>query len=174
MAKRNKGNKAAVAVEAVDAVVDSGVESPEANEKLASFAKAKNAADAKKADAKVAATKASKTGKDGLPKLPSLPRGAGKPKAEKPCECGCGLMTKSRFAPGHDSRLKGWAIRIARKQVKLEDITGKYECSQGEQDAVEAHVKQLKKDGKWEALKVPTAPVKKAQATVPATEADEE
>lgn len=157
MSKR-KGSKAAAAA-AVDetSVAKDRVVDTESNSKLADFAKGKNAADAKKAAAKLP-----KKGKDGMPKLPNLPRGAGKPKALKPCECGCGLQTKSKFAPGHDSRLRGWALRIARGLVKLEDITGKYECSQGEQDAVAAHVKQLKKEGKWEALKTAQVPVKKA------------
>ena len=64
----------------------------------------------------------SATTKSGLPKLPALPR-MRKPKAGKECECGCGEMTKGgRFLPGHDSYLKGLALRIERKVIKYADI----------------------------------------------------
>lgn len=69
-----------------------------------------------------AATPKATTTKSGLPKLPRLPR-ARKAKPPKPCECGCGGMTMGgRFIPGHDSRLKGWAIRIERNLIKYADI----------------------------------------------------
>lgn len=57
-----------------------------------------------------------------LPKLPSLPR-MRKPKPPKECGCGCGEMTKGgEFLPGHDSYLKGLALRIERKLMKYSDI----------------------------------------------------
>lgn len=52
-----------------------------------------------------------------LPKMPKLP----KARPERPCECGCGDKTKSRFAPGHDSYVRAWAIRVERKIVKMSD-----------------------------------------------------
>jgi hypothetical protein len=30
------------------------------------------------------------------------------------CQCGCGKTTKNRFAPGHDAKLKGQLLRLAR------------------------------------------------------------
>lgn len=129
----------------------------EANTKLADFAKGKAAK-----EEKAAAAKAPKTLKDGRAKLPPLPRGAGKPKPLVDCSCGCGMQTRSKFAPGHDSRLRGWALRIARGMCKLDDIVSVYNCSEGERSAVEAHIKQLKKDGKWDALKVPQVPKRRA------------
>lgn len=57
-----------------------------------------------------------------LPALPKLPRAPRKPKPVRPCECGCGGSTKSRFVPGHDGRLHGWVLRVERGVVKLADI----------------------------------------------------
>lgn len=124
-----------------------------ANGKLASFAKGAAAK-----EAKVKAEKVAKINKDGRPKLPPLPRKAGSPKPLVPCACGCGMMTKSKFAPGHDSRLRGWALRIARDILKPADVPD------GERQAVEAYIKQLKKDGKFEALKVAQPTGKKKAA----------
>lgn len=141
-------------------------ETPEAaNEALAGVAKVTNIAakqkenEAKKVKA-AKAPKAPKVGKDGRPKLPPLPRGQAKSKPLVACGCGCGQQTRSKFAPGHDSRLRGWALRIARGLITLPQVAEL--SSEGERVAVEAHVKQLKKDGKWEALKTPQVPVKKA------------
>lgn len=68
------------------------------------------------------AAAAPKVSKTGLPKLPSLPR-MRKAKPPKECECGCGDMTKGgRFLPGHDSYLKGLALRIERGVIKYKDI----------------------------------------------------
>lgn len=58
----------------------------------------------------------------GLPALPKLPRAPRKPKPVRPCECGCGGSTKSRFVPGHDGRLHGWVLRVERGVIKLADI----------------------------------------------------
>lgn len=56
-----------------------------------------------------------------LPKLPSATR-ARKDKPSKACACGCGTMTKSEWAPGHDARAKGWALRIERGILEMEDV----------------------------------------------------
>lgn len=67
-----------------------------------------------------------------LPKMPRLKR---LPKAKtNDCRCGCGTKTANKFAPGHDSRLKGWMLRIERGLLKLEDIPD------GERQAVEAAI----------------------------------
>lgn len=172
MAKRNrKAGKTADVVEKVD----SGKQDPVANQNLADFAKGAAKKEAEKAAAKAAkAPKGPSKGKDGMPKLPNLPRGAAKQKALKPCACGCPLQTRSKFAPGHDSRLKGWAMRIARGMFKLEAMTEVYETTQGEQDAVAAYIKQLKKEGKFDALKTAQAPVPKKATVVEETDADEQ
>ena len=58
-----------------------------------------------------------------LTPLPALPRMAKATKpASIPCECGCGLLTKSRFFPGHDSRLRGWCLRVERKLITLDQV----------------------------------------------------
>lgn len=162
--KKDKIKKTAAADAVVDetSVAKDRVVDPAANNNLAEFAKGKNAADAKKAAAKAA--KEPKVAKDGRPKLPPLPRAAGKPKPFKDCGCGCGMKTRSEFAPGHDSRLRGWALRVARGIVTVEGI--RELAGDGEANAVAAHVKHLKKESpeEWEALKTPTAPKKKAAA----------
>lgn len=52
-----------------------------------------------------------------LPSLPSLPRMPRKPRALVACQCGCDGLTRSRFVPGHDSRLLAWVLRIERGVV---------------------------------------------------------
>lgn len=74
----------------------------------------------------------------GLVALPKLPKAARKPKPLVPCACGCGSTTTRTFAPGHDSRLKGWVLRVERNIVKLADIPD------GERQAVAAHMKAAK------------------------------
>ena len=39
--------------------------------------------------------------------------------APKPCGCGCGGMTKSKFLPGHDSKFHSWIV----KSVESKDAT---------------------------------------------------
>lgn len=160
MSKRNRRNKnvGGGAEEKVPAEVFEN--ETDANEALSKVAKVTNIANKQKenAEKKAKAAKAPKVTKDGRPKLPPLPRSASAPKPLVDCACGCGMKTRSKFAPGHDSRLNGWAMRIARGMLKLDDLTDKYGTTVGEKNAVEAHIKQLKKDGKWEALKTPKAP----------------
>jgi hypothetical protein len=38
------------------------------------------------------------------------------------CECGCGGSTKNRFMPGHDSKLRGWVLRVERGVMRLDEI----------------------------------------------------
>ncbi len=59
-----------------------------------------------------------------LPPLPALPRSARerKPKPTKPCQCGCKTPTTGDWAPGHDARANGWALRIEREVIKLSDV----------------------------------------------------
>lgn len=156
MSKRqNKRNKnVGGGAEDTSSVAKGGEPDAEANNNLADFAKGQ----AKKEAAKAA--KLPKVNKDGRTKLPALPRAASKQKPEVDCACGCGAKTRSTFYPGHDSRLKGWALRIARNVLTLDDMVTKFETSEGEKAAVAAHIKQLKKDGKWEALKLPQSTAK--------------
>jgi hypothetical protein len=53
--------------------------------------------------------------------LPAMPK-AKKNKPMVPCACGCGTGTKSMWASGHDGRATGWAVRVERGAMKLEDV----------------------------------------------------
>lgn len=59
-----------------------------------------------------------------LPKMPKMPEfeRVRKAKPVKPCACGCGTMCKAMWAPGHDARAKGWALRIERGVCKMGDV----------------------------------------------------
>ncbi len=55
-----------------------------------------------------------------LPALPKLPKLKRTPKAATtPCGCGCGTLVARTFAPGHDSRLHAWVIRVERGLVAV-------------------------------------------------------
>lgn len=120
----------------------------EATQALASAAKVINMKEAQmdkeKAEAKKAPkVKTPKVMKDGRLALPPLPKTAGKPKPLKPCKCGCGGQTRSLWVPGHDSRMRGWILRVERGYVKLSEIPD------GERQAVAAELKvRAKVDGK--------------------------
>lgn len=74
-----------------------------------------------------------KTNNRRLRPLPPLPSSARlRPLVD--CECGCGESTQRRFAPGHDSRLRGWVIRVVRGVCTIEWI--REHVSPGEADAV--------------------------------------
>lgn len=69
--------------------------------------------------------RAAKEVKEGaLPALPKLPSSARprKAKAKQPCACGCETPTTGTWAPGHDARAKGWALRIERGVMKLSEV----------------------------------------------------
>lgn len=53
-----------------------------------------------------------------LPALPSV--SSARPLVK--CACGCGRLTSRTFAPGHDSRLKGGCVRVARGLLSLAQI----------------------------------------------------
>ena len=55
-----------------------------------------------------------------LATLPTLP--TNRTKASTKCACGCGRLTQRTFAPGHDRRMKGLMIRVARNVMTLEDV----------------------------------------------------
>lgn len=91
--------------------------------------------DGTKPEPKVKTPKLTKTGLVALPRLKRMR----KPKAPKICACGCGGNTKGgRFIPGHDARLHGWALRVERKQVTIEQVAAA--DGQGVADAVKAHI----------------------------------
>ena len=56
-------------------------------------------------------------------RMPSLPKmSGGKSGAIHACCCGCGMPTKRDWHPGHDGRATGWAIRIERGIIKMDDV----------------------------------------------------
>ena len=54
--------------------------------------------------------------------LPAMPRSGKRNRAIVPCACGCGLGTKSTWHPGHDGRATGWAVRVERGIMKIEEV----------------------------------------------------
>lgn len=137
----------------------------EANQALSKTARVLNMADKAKQAAEKRGKSAPRTRDEkGRLKLPPLPKSPGKPKPEKPCACGCGDMTKSVWAPGHDSYVRGWAIRVERKYQKMEDVP----------EAQREAVKRMIKERAAEAAGKPTAKAKKAKATVEETVAADE
>lgn len=68
-----------------------------------------------------------------LTQLPTMPAKARNRKFAT-CECGCGGDTQRRFVPGHDSRLRGWILRVERDVVTLDWIAE--HASEGEAMAV--------------------------------------
>jgi hypothetical protein len=115
----------------------------DANAALASAAKVINMKEKQMETEKKAKKAAATTTKDGRTKLPPLPKSAGKPKPLKDCRCGCGGQTRSVWVPGHDSRMRGWILRVERGYIKLSEIPD------GERQAVAAELKvRAKVDGK--------------------------
>lgn len=57
-----------------------------------------------------------------LAALPALPRTGRRAKAIVPCACGCGLGTKSTWHPGHDGRATGWAVRVEREIMGIDEV----------------------------------------------------
>jgi hypothetical protein len=55
------------------------------------------------------------------PALPRMPK-ARKAKAMHVCACGCGRMTKGTWFPGDDGRATGWAVRIEKGLMTLEQV----------------------------------------------------
>lgn len=53
-----------------------------------------------------------------MPKMPT----AKKFKATRPCACGCGMGTKSVWASGHDGRATGWATRVMKGVMTLDEV----------------------------------------------------
>lgn len=54
-------------------------------------------------------------------KLPSLPKSR-RAKPTVSCACGCGGQTKSTWVPGHDGRATGWAIRVEKGLLLLNQV----------------------------------------------------
>lgn len=58
---------------------------------------------------------------DKMPKMPTMKR-ARKQKPLRDCACGCGRQTKGTWFPGDDGRATGWALRIAKGLLTIEDV----------------------------------------------------
>lgn len=54
--------------------------------------------------------------------LTKMPTMSGKNKPTRDCACGCGGQTKSTWYPGHDGRATGWATRILKGLMTIEDV----------------------------------------------------
>ena len=54
--------------------------------------------------------------------MPALPKLGKSGKASHACVCGCGRMTKSTWFPGDDGRATGWATRIERGIMTLDEV----------------------------------------------------
>jgi len=126
-----KGKKAAAEAEATTTVAP---EAPEGKVIQMSERKSK----------KGTAPKLTKGDGTGMTKLPSLAKArVRKPRPTRPCACGCGGETKSRFCPGHDSYLRGLVIRVQREVMSLDEVEER--GGKGQRAAVEAELKQLAK-----------------------------
>jgi hypothetical protein len=99
------------------------------------------------------------------------PRGSSKsgnlPK-NRDCECGCGAKVALRFAQGHDSRLRGFVLRVLEGTMSLSDIREQY--SAGEAKAVGKAVSERKLAAiRWEKFVKPEAKaprVRKSEAVI--------
>lgn len=143
----------------------------EANTRLADASRVINMKEAKmRADAKKGggAKSGRKPGAAGSGKLPPMPRAAGRKRErpDKPCECGCGGTTKSRFCPGHDSYLRGLALRVYREVMTLDDVRklAGGEIGKAQAEAVEREIKEMKKAGKLTKAKVAEHATKRLSA----------
>lgn len=54
--------------------------------------------------------------------LPAMPRASRKPRPTQPCACGCGAPTKGTWHPGHDGRATGWALRVERGVMTIDEV----------------------------------------------------
>lgn len=56
-------------------------------------------------------------------RMPALPPMPGRKGAPRPCACGCGAVTRGgTWWPGHDGRATGWAARIAKGLITIDDV----------------------------------------------------
>lgn len=92
-----------------------------------------------------------------LAALPKMPKSARKDRPKHDCGCGCAGQTANNFLPGHDSRLRGWALRIQADVVKLKDVPD------GERQKVTAFMKSLP-EGTTITAHTPVAPPKVKKA----------
>jgi len=54
--------------------------------------------------------------------MPALPKLSGKSGIAHACVCGCGRLTKSTWFPGDDGRATGWAVRIEKGILAMDDV----------------------------------------------------
>lgn len=57
-----------------------------------------------------------------MPALPALPSTRRANKPIRPCLCGCGRGTRGTWYPGDDGRATGWATRVERGFMTLEQV----------------------------------------------------
>lgn len=54
--------------------------------------------------------------------LPAMPRTGRKARPVVACACGCGMGTRGTWFPGHDGRATGWAVRIERGLMTIDQV----------------------------------------------------
>lgn len=57
-----------------------------------------------------------------LPSLPSMPRTGRKNRPLTHCACGCKGLTRGTWFVGHDGRATGWAVRIEKGIITIDDV----------------------------------------------------
>lgn len=55
-------------------------------------------------------------------KMPAMPALGKSGKAKHPCACGCGRLTGGTWFPGDDGRATGWATRIEKGILTLDEV----------------------------------------------------
>lgn len=57
-----------------------------------------------------------------MPALPAMPGAGRRNQTIRPCACGCGRGTKGTWYPGDDGRATGWAVRVEKGAMILDDV----------------------------------------------------
>ncbi len=55
-------------------------------------------------------------------RMPAMPKMGSKGGAIHGCICGCGMPTRRDWHAGHDGRASGWATRIERGLLTIDDV----------------------------------------------------
>ena len=87
-----------------------------------------------------------------MPALPAMPRKNNKKNRPiVPCACGCGMGTKSTWHSGHDGRATGWAMRIEKGIITMNEVPA------NERQGAQIMLSRREKERAAEAAKTKTA-----------------